>query len=196
VVASVLRFFIFLFKSNNGVWSPTDSTRHVGHQLAYCTCPGLLWGWRIWWNDDWQGKPKVLEKTCSSATLSTTNPTWIYRARTRAAAVGSQRITAWGMARPFSEFNLILTFLDASHGKQIMIYDWSFDYSLLVIHQQYKFNRVETEGCDRVNLTEKISDSNFELPTAILTSSSSVFRYLKQISIIGPRPHPSMNYIN
>jgi hypothetical protein len=44
--------------------------------LAYCTCPGWLWGWRIWWNEDWQGKPKYSEKTCLSATLSTTNPTW------------------------------------------------------------------------------------------------------------------------
>jgi hypothetical protein len=30
------------------------------------------------WNDIDRGKPKNLEKTCPSATLSTTNPTWIY----------------------------------------------------------------------------------------------------------------------
>jgi hypothetical protein len=53
----------------------TGSTRHVGHSLAYCTCLGWLWGWRIWWNE-WQGKPKYWEKTCPDATLSTTNPTW------------------------------------------------------------------------------------------------------------------------
>jgi hypothetical protein len=53
----------------------TGSTRHVGHSLAYCTCTGRLWGWRIWWNE-WQGKPKNSEKTCPDATLSTTNPTW------------------------------------------------------------------------------------------------------------------------
>jgi hypothetical protein len=53
----------------------TGSTRHVGHLLAYCTCPGWLWGWRNWWNE-WQGKPKYSEKTCPDATLSTTNPTW------------------------------------------------------------------------------------------------------------------------
>jgi hypothetical protein len=51
------------------------STRHVGHLLAYCTCSGWLWGWRIWWNE-WQGKPKYSEKTCPDATLSTANPTW------------------------------------------------------------------------------------------------------------------------
>jgi hypothetical protein len=46
--------------------------------LAYCTAPNYRWGW-LWsnlWNEDWQGKPKYSEKTCPSATLSTTNPTW------------------------------------------------------------------------------------------------------------------------
>jgi hypothetical protein len=32
--------------------------------------------WSNWWNEDWQGKPKYSEKTCPSAILSTTNPTW------------------------------------------------------------------------------------------------------------------------
>jgi hypothetical protein len=54
----------------------TGPTRHVRHLLAYCSCPGWLWGWRIWWNEDWQGKLKYSEKTCPSATLSITNPTW------------------------------------------------------------------------------------------------------------------------
>jgi hypothetical protein len=37
--------------------------------------PRVIWGWRSWWNE-WQGKPKYSEKTCSDATLSTTNLTW------------------------------------------------------------------------------------------------------------------------
>jgi hypothetical protein len=86
------------FNSNRGAWIPTGSTRHVGHQLAYYTCPGWLWWWRNWWNDYWQGKPKYSEKTRPSATLSTTHPTWPDRARTRAAAVGSRGLTAWAMA--------------------------------------------------------------------------------------------------
>jgi hypothetical protein len=61
----------FFFNSHSG-----GSTRHVGHWMAYCTCPGWLWWLRIWWNEDWQGKPKYSEKTCPSANLSTTNPTW------------------------------------------------------------------------------------------------------------------------
>jgi hypothetical protein len=51
-------------------------------------------------NDFWQGRPKYSQKTCLDATLSTTNPTFQTRARTRAAAVGSQRRTASAMARP------------------------------------------------------------------------------------------------
>jgi hypothetical protein len=34
------------------------------------------WMWSSWWNENWQGKPKYSEKTCPSAILSTTNPTW------------------------------------------------------------------------------------------------------------------------
>jgi hypothetical protein len=34
------------------------------------------WLWSSQWNKNWQGKSKYSEKTCPSATLSTTNPTW------------------------------------------------------------------------------------------------------------------------
>jgi hypothetical protein len=34
------------------------------------------WVWSSRWNENWQGKPKYSEKTFTSATLSTTNPTW------------------------------------------------------------------------------------------------------------------------
>jgi hypothetical protein len=59
----------------SGGWSPIGSTRHCGHQQAYCASPELLWWWRNWWNYDWHGKPKYSEKTSPSAALSTTNPT-------------------------------------------------------------------------------------------------------------------------
>jgi hypothetical protein len=62
--------------SHSGGGVEIGSTRHVGHWMAYCTCSGWLWWWRSWWNEDWQGKPKYSEKTCPSATLSNTNPTW------------------------------------------------------------------------------------------------------------------------
>jgi hypothetical protein len=47
--------------------------------LAYCASLGWQWRW-LWgsrWNVDWQGKPKYSEKTCPSATFSTTNATWL-----------------------------------------------------------------------------------------------------------------------
>jgi hypothetical protein len=90
----------FFFNSNSGGWSPTGSSLHVVHQLAYYVCPGWFWGWRLWWNDDWQGESKYSEKTCPSATSSATNRTLSEQARTQTAAVGSRRLTAWAMARP------------------------------------------------------------------------------------------------
>jgi hypothetical protein len=35
------------------------------------------WVWNSRWNENWQGKPKYSETTYPSATLSTTNPTWL-----------------------------------------------------------------------------------------------------------------------
>jgi hypothetical protein len=66
----------FFFNLHVGGGVQARSPRHFGHWLAYCTCPGWLWWWRNWWNEDWQGKPKYSEKTCPSATFFTTNPTW------------------------------------------------------------------------------------------------------------------------
>jgi hypothetical protein len=37
--------------------------RHCGHYLTYCTCPGWLWRWRIWWNEMWlAGETEVLRE--------------------------------------------------------------------------------------------------------------------------------------
>jgi hypothetical protein len=59
------------------IYTPGNSgfTRHVGHELAYCNCPEWLWGWKIWWNEDLQGKAKNSKKDRHIATLSTTKPT-------------------------------------------------------------------------------------------------------------------------
>jgi hypothetical protein len=98
-VQPVARRYYF-FNSNSGGWSPIGSTRYCGHQLAYCANPGWLWWWRNLLNYGWQRKPKYSEKACFSATLSTTNLIRSARTRTRTAAVGRQRLTAWAMARP------------------------------------------------------------------------------------------------
>jgi hypothetical protein len=52
---------------------------YCGHYWPTVPAPDDRSWWlrRNWWNEDWQGKPKYSEKTCPSATLSTTNPTWL-----------------------------------------------------------------------------------------------------------------------
>jgi hypothetical protein len=69
-------YTVYFFYSHSRGWSPYWVYSARRPLLAYCTCPGWLWWWRIWWNEDWQGNPKYSVKICSSATLSTTNPTW------------------------------------------------------------------------------------------------------------------------
>jgi hypothetical protein len=52
---------------------------YCGHYWPIVLAPDDRWWWlwRNWWNEDWQRKPKYSEKTCPSAILSTTNPTWL-----------------------------------------------------------------------------------------------------------------------
>jgi hypothetical protein len=64
-----------------------------------CTCPGWLW-WSSWWNEDWQGNRSTWRKPDTSSLRPPQIPLDQTRDRTRAAAVGSQRLTAWAMARP------------------------------------------------------------------------------------------------
>jgi hypothetical protein len=71
--------------------------------LAYCARLGWEWRW-LWrsrWNVDWQGNPKFSEKTCPSSTFVHHKiPHDQTRVWTRAAAVGSRRLTVWAMVRP------------------------------------------------------------------------------------------------
>jgi hypothetical protein len=98
--------FISVTKSRTVSRTPWTGDQLVARPLH--VWPRWLWGWRIWWNERfWQGKPKYSEKTCPDATLSTTNPTCQTRARTRASAMESQRLTASAMARPFN-VNILL----------------------------------------------------------------------------------------
>jgi hypothetical protein len=56
------------------------------------------WMWSSRWNETCQGKPKYSEKTCPSATLSTTNPTWpalVSKPTTNRLSYD----TAWGRSR-------------------------------------------------------------------------------------------------
>jgi hypothetical protein len=68
------------------------------------------WILRIWWNENWQGKPKYSEEACPSITLFTTNPTWLHPDSNPVAAVGSRRLTAWDMARLLKQVTLSFDF--------------------------------------------------------------------------------------
>jgi hypothetical protein len=81
----VLSGSLFIDGMNNWkVWSPAHSFVLLlvgwdcGHFWPIVPAPDDRWGWlwSNWWNEDWQWKPKYSEKTCPSATWSTTNPTW------------------------------------------------------------------------------------------------------------------------
>jgi hypothetical protein len=52
---------------------------YCGHYWPMVPAPDDRWRWlwRNWWNQDCHERPKYSEKTCPSATLSTTNPTWL-----------------------------------------------------------------------------------------------------------------------
>jgi hypothetical protein len=69
----VLLLNIFFIASGVGL-----SLFYCGHFWPIVPAPDDRWGWlwSNWWNEDWKGKSKYSEKTCPSATLSTTNPTW------------------------------------------------------------------------------------------------------------------------
>jgi hypothetical protein len=91
-----LLFIIFLFIYGTGVQqSPLLLRPFIG--LLYrpwmidCERCGAVSGM-----NEWLAKPKY-SKRLPSAAMSTTNPTWY---RTRAAAAGSRRLTAWATARP------------------------------------------------------------------------------------------------
>jgi hypothetical protein len=94
---SILVFFSFLG------WVETESTWYFGHYWPIVPAPDdRWWMWRSRWNGNWQGKRKYSEKTCPVPLSPPQIPHDMTWAGTRAAAVGSRRLTAWAMARPSS----------------------------------------------------------------------------------------------
>jgi hypothetical protein len=66
---------------------------------------------RVWssrWNENWQGKSKYSEKTCPISLCSPQIPHDLTWPGTRAAAVGSRRVTAWAMVRPSKPLSIYL----------------------------------------------------------------------------------------
>jgi hypothetical protein len=96
------RASIFFFSYLGQGETDSESTLYVGHYFVYYTSPGW-WAWNSRWNENWQGKPKYLEKICPCATLCTTNPT----CPDLRSNLGSWRLTAWAIARPLGYSNVM-----------------------------------------------------------------------------------------
>jgi hypothetical protein len=91
----------YLFNSLSGGWSPTGSTRHGGHWLAYCSLP-----WAIMMMEnlvEWRlaEETEILEENPPQRLCPPQIPLDQTRDQTRAAAVGSQWLTVWATARPW-----------------------------------------------------------------------------------------------
>jgi hypothetical protein len=68
---------LFFYTAHSGGWSPNwvHSAPRPFTVLLYL--PRVIVRMENFrWNENWQGKPKYSGKTCPSATLFTTNPTW------------------------------------------------------------------------------------------------------------------------
>jgi hypothetical protein len=75
------------------------SSLYCGHFWPIVPTPDDRWGWlwSNWWNEDWKGNRSTMRKRTAAQLC----PPQIPLDQTRAAAVGSQRLTAWAMTRPF-----------------------------------------------------------------------------------------------
>jgi hypothetical protein len=111
--------------------------------LAYCTAPDDRWGWlwSNWWNEDWQGEPQYSEKTCPSATLSTTNPTWPDPGANPGRRGGTNRLSYLSNINPLRNMNFFFfTILFCTHSLRGLFSSglateiWYFLSSPLVLH--------------------------------------------------------------
>jgi hypothetical protein len=75
---------------------------YCGHFWPLVPAPDDMWGWlwSNWWNEDWQENRSTRRKPAPAPLCPPQIPLDQTRDRTRAAAVGSQRLTAWAMTRP------------------------------------------------------------------------------------------------
>jgi hypothetical protein len=68
--------YIFFFSSCGGVRLSPLGTSATNWPIVPAPDDRWWWVWSSRWNENWQGKLKYSEKTCPSATLSTTNSAW------------------------------------------------------------------------------------------------------------------------
>jgi hypothetical protein len=96
------KFETFFLNWYSGGWSPIGSTWHCGHQWPIVPATGDY--------DDGEIRGMIRRGNRSTRRKSASVPLCppqtphAARTRTRAAAVGSQRLTAWATARPIRDF--------------------------------------------------------------------------------------------
>jgi hypothetical protein len=91
----------FNWCSGGGGWSPIGSTRHCRHQWLIVPAPGDYDDGEI---DGMTGRgSRSTRRKPAPMPLCPTQTPNAARTRTRAAVVGSQRLTAWAMARPTTQ---------------------------------------------------------------------------------------------
>jgi hypothetical protein len=87
-----------------------DWVHLVRRRLFGLTVPtpdcGCWWVWSSRWNENWQGKPKYLGKTCPSAALSTTNPTWLDLGSNRGRRGGKPTTNSLSYGTAMSRINI------------------------------------------------------------------------------------------
>jgi hypothetical protein len=92
-------FFIIINIILSGVrLSPLGTAATVG--LLYQPQMTWWWLWSNWWNEVGRGSRSTRRKPATALLCPPQIPHDLTRIRTRAAAVGSQRLTAWAMVRP------------------------------------------------------------------------------------------------
>jgi hypothetical protein len=91
----------FFFNWYSGGWSPIGSTRHCGHQWPIVPAPGDYDNGEIGGMID-RGNRSTRRKPAPMSLCPPQTP-HAARTRTRAVAVGSQRLTAWATARPHTD---------------------------------------------------------------------------------------------
>jgi hypothetical protein len=90
---------IYYYYWYRGGWSPIGSTRHCGHQWPIVPAPGDYDNGQIGGMMIGRGNRSTRRKPAPVPLCPPQTP-HAARRRTRAAAVGSQRLTAWATARP------------------------------------------------------------------------------------------------
>jgi hypothetical protein len=83
-------------------WGETGSTWYVSHCWPIVPAQdGRWWLWSSQWNEDWHRNRSTRRTPAPVPLCPPQIPHELTWDRTRAAALGSQRLTAWAMARPY-----------------------------------------------------------------------------------------------